>query len=156
MRHTKVLLMIIVVLTFSLKVNSQTSEISFNDDNEKKAISNVEEKSEKEILGLWKLYKTLYSDGSSSIASENSFLNLVNDQNGRKFEKKGNKGDWILSFGNSDTSLVVCLLTTFRKYTERELKVDTYMINKVVENGTTYLMLTNISTLNVELFIRQL
>ena len=136
---------------------SQTQIKSFNNAQEKQAISSIDKKAVDEIVGLWKLYKTIYADGSSAICHENYFFNLINDKtNGRKFEKSGQKGDWFVSFSDSDSTDVVTFLTTIKPSTSDKADVNFYLISKLIENGTTYFVLLNMITSKTEIYLRQM
>lgn len=121
------------------------------DDDDKNSISNLETKYKKEIGGLWKLYKTIWSDGSSSIEEDNSFIEIKSD---KMFSEKNRTGYWFLSFCK-DSSGIGALFTKLQPISNTEVKVTVSRIDKTVDNGTTYLKLTLLTDGRQSFYIRQ-
>lgn len=128
----------------------QTQEYNSSDN----TVKDLDHRISSDIVGLWKLYKTVYQSGESYVTSYNSFIEIKEN---RTYEQDGNKGKWALSFGRGKDSLeTFTMLTLLRPYTRRnEIKIENYTLDKLQENNTTYLKLLTLSNGQQLFFIRQ-
>jgi len=117
----------------------------------KNCITNLESTFSKEIIGLWKLYKTVNQDSSYTIERENRFIEI---KKGREVQIDNKGGWWFLSFCR-DTASITALFTLLQSHWSKEIEVTTYRIFKVSENNTNYLKLIALTDGKEYFYIRQ-
>ncbi len=153
-----IVLLSITVLIVACKQESENNKgdvkqpiVSENND-DKNAILDLERSNHKEIVGLWKHYKTVYASGESDVERTNSFMEIKENN---RFDFNNYEGAWFLSFCK-DTVGVATLFTTVQSYRGYdEAKITVYRIQKTIENNTTYLKLTALTDGRQSYYIRQ-
>lgn len=117
------------------------------------SVIELEKSTTEEIIGLWKLYKTVYQSGRSIVERENNFLELKSNN---KYETNRYEGQWFLSFYRDNGGGIATLLTKVMRWNgSYDAKVDVSKLEMINENNTTYLKLTDLSDASQSYYIRQ-
>lgn len=138
---------LLAILLIAFLLPSCTSNNDPSNDTEKvkgrvtSTLHSLNTKFQKQISGLWKLYKVEDKDGNIEVSSSNEYLNLKSDET---FENDSRKGIWSLTFGDSKADLKVFLFRLYESSIYRNGELRVREINMTVENKTTFLILTDL------------
>jgi hypothetical protein len=143
-------LFLLCLVLLSCNNTQSNGSIAPGNAGDRSAIASLDNSYTQEIMGLWKLYKTMYSDSSSMVERNNTFLEI---KSSGEFVYDNRGGNWFLSFRN-DSAGVKALFTAVYK-SSYDASVTPYYVEKTVENGTTYLRLSKLSDRKQLFFIRQ-
>jgi hypothetical protein len=151
----KMLIQIFLIIMISSGCKQQIKKESLLPEKEGiKSLQLLQKKTKNEIIGLWKLYKTMYSDGGSLIEEGNEYLNLKENN---IFEERNYKGEWVLSFGIPDStqSEISTFIIKFSQSGTSTPDVSTHLISKKEEDGTIYLITHDLSRGRTKYYIKQ-
>lgn len=151
----KQLLLPIAALLFLFACKEETKKETLAPDTDKVgALKSLQKKTQAEIAGLWKLYKTIDASGYSYNEERNEYLNI---RNNNTFEERGDEGIWIVSYGLVDSTQTKAGTFFIKIYNPNTTNPDTYTyaISKKEEGGTTYLITMNMDDLKQKYYIRQ-
>ncbi|MFT3844660.1 MAG: hypothetical protein QM725_06385 [Lacibacter sp.] len=153
MKKELILLTTVTVLLFSCKQDTKKETVSSKTD-KSSSIESLHKKTKNEIVGLWKLYKTKDVDGNTYNEQRNDYMNIKDNNS---FEEHDTEGMWILSFGFIDSSQTKVGTFLTKILNPNTTNPDTYIysLNKKEENGTTYLITTNLDDYKQKYYIRQ-